>query len=515
MAVHEFVVSKRVTMWNAASAALCQAVNICVMLWYQHRLLQDLEPEDFGVYPLITIILFVFSLVTSLFVSPCQRFVVFEYAKGNRAGITEVISSLIPFVFAIAVATLIFGTLLTFYIDNVFVLPAGVEGEVRLMVAAVLLSTAFNVVFRPFVVGFFARQKLALFHLINLVGELFRLAMLGYLTINHGARIIWVVLADSTVAIGVTLVLAILSTRLVPEIRFRLSAFSLTKGTELIRYGFQDAGITMARVIQNTAPVWLLNRFATSVDVSNFHLGTSAFRNAQKVWIPVRGVVGPPLIGMEAKGEFERMREWYYDGAKLATWMIMLPCLSLIIFANEIIELYAGATYRAAGFVILFLLMRYPFQLTNSFLPQVVRAKGIPNLLARLNLVVEVVNALILFFVIYVLQASAVGAALTLLATTILSETLILWPLARKLVGIKRKALVVRILLPGMLPAVLAAFAWVLSQQLMEINSWFNLLVALVPGTLVYAAVVIIMAWLQHPDIAHKLVQRIQRRKFA
>ena len=485
------VVSRRIAGINVASAFLARALNVGILLWYQHTLLTELAPSEFGLYPVIMSMMFVFSLASTLVVSPCQRFVTYACARDERPAITEVFSSVMPLACVLGGALGLVGCAAAVCVNSIFVIPESQIGNARAMVLLLICGSAANLIVRPSVVAFFALQRLAMFHLINLFSEVLRLALLVSLLYFGGAKVLWIVLADQVASIGASIVLALISRRMIPELHFTRAAFSGSRLKELVKYGVQDIGISVAQMLHNFAPFLILNRYASPVDVTSFHLGMSAHRQSQKVWLPVREALGPPLIAMEARDEPERMRRWYYKGSKFAFWAIMFACAPLMVFREPLVELYATNEYADGGTVLLLLLLRYPFQMCNALLPHVVRAKGIPGRYAKIALASESILALAILITVWGLGYGAVAAAACCLAVSIAAQAFLFVPLALRLLDGRLIELTSQAILPGLAPAIAATIVWSATGATASIDSWINLIAAGIPGAVVYALALI------------------------
>lgn len=491
------IISRKLAAFNAFAAAGARLLNVGVLLWYQHRLLKSLDPSEFSFYPIVTALLFIFSFLTTIFVNPAQRYVTHCYAKGDRDSITEIVSSLIPPALISGLLFGLFGGLITIFVDSIFVVEATQKLNAQIIIAVMIIGAVGNLILRPLAVGFFAQQKLAAFHFINLMGEIVRLLLLATLLFLFGEQILWVVVVDAVVSLAVATILTVFSRRMIPELRFQRKSFSYERMMQLVKFGLKDTGTNVARIMHNCIPIWLLNRYSSPVDVTSFHLGISAFRQAQKVWIPVRGSLGPPMIAFHAKEEFERMRRWYYKGSKFALWAILFAVTPLIIYRNSVIELYAGSQYADGATVLMLLLLRYPMQMVNALLPQLVRAQGKPGRFATIAIAAECVLSTCLFIGIWKMGYGAIFASAACLCVSLLFELFANWPLAIFSLGGRFTDSIKLSLLPGIVPAILSAAIWSISNSYLDINSWMGLVIAGIPGALAYIVTVIVLLAVQ------------------
>ena len=474
---------------NAIAALSAKFINMFIVLWAQHRLLKDLSPDEFSIYPLIAILIYFLPLITTSFTSPAQRFVTGAFAKNKREEITEVVSTIVSILLFPLTFIAIGGTALLFWLDSAFEISAENLGTARLMFGMILVASALKLLMQPFCVAFYAQQRLVRFHGVSLVGELIRLASLLTLFWVFGAQVIWVVATDAIVSTCVVAALAFWSTRMMPEIRFRPSAVKWSRLREFMSFGIFDVGISFSRMMRTSLPIWLLNLYDTAIAVNTFHIGQSAFRQAQKAWIPMRGTLGPPMIGMATTGQTQRLQRTFYKGGRIAIWLTMMVCTPLIVFNREVTYLYAGDEYVWAGPVMAVLLLRYPLQLMNAFFPQLARAKAVPEKASVPMIICELTTALFMAIAIIGFKYSVMGVAVCSLIVTAVFELFILAPIANRLMGGSIQRSLFESLLPGLMPAIAAALVMLATQSLLQPATLWEVAFASIPGILIYLMV--------------------------
>ena len=485
-----FRIDKKVVGFNAIAAAASKLINMLVVLWAQHILLTKLSADDFSIYPLISILVYFLPLVTGSFTSPAQRFVTAAYAKDKRNEITEIVSTIVTLLLIPLAMIVIGGIALIIWLDSAFEINAENLPVARTMFGIIIAATSIKLFMQPFCVAFYATQRLVLFHGIALSGEFVRLFSLALLFYFLGPRVLWVVVTDAVLSTSIAIVLAVCSRRMMPEIRFSRSSVNLSRAREFLSFGVFDVGISFSRMMRTALPIWLLNRFDTPVAVNTFHVGQSAFRQAQKAWIPMRGTLGPPMIGMAATNQDERLRRTFYKGGRIAIWMTMLLCTPLIVFHNEVATLYAGSKYIWAGPVMAILLLRYPLQLMNAFLPQLARAKGIPGRVSVPMIICELTSAVTIAIAIIGFRYSVVGAAVCSLVVTALFELFVLAPIGNAMMNGKMRRSLTEGLLPGVIPALGGGFAMLAVNYFYSPTSALSLALACLPGAVVYILLV-------------------------
>ena len=485
-----FKIEKKTIGFNALAAAGSKFINMFVVLWAQHSLFNELSPDAFSIYPLIAILVYFLPLITTSFTSPAQRFVTAAFAKDNRKEITEVVSTIVSLLLIPLGLIVVGGSALLIWLDSAFEISPGNLPAARIMFAMILVASALKLLMQPFCVAFYAQQRLVRFHGVSLVGEIVRLLALLILFWTLGPKVIWVVATDAVVSTCVVAALAFWSRRMMPEIRFQRSAVNWSRIREFISFGVFDVGISFSRMLRTSLPIWLLNQYDTPIAVNTFHVGQSAFRHAQKAWIPMRGTLGPPMIGMATTGQGERLQRTFYKGGRIAIWLTMMVCTPLIVFNQEVATLYAGEEYVWAGPVMAILLLRYPLQLMNAFLPQLARANAVPEKASIPMIICELTTALFMAIAIIGLGYGVFGVAVCSLVITAIFELLVLAPIANRLMNGSMQRSLLETLMPGMAPAIVAALVMFATQSLLKPTSFWEVACACIPGMFTYLLLV-------------------------
>lgn len=452
----------------------------------QYFLLNRVNPDEFAVYPLIATLLFFLPLIMGAFESPCSRYVILAYAKNDRKRITEIVSTVMPVLAAVSMLVFFLGLIAAYYIDSIFVIAPPFVADAQLMTAMLVVSALLSLILTPYSVAFSTMQRMVLSNAIYLGGELLKLAILIVLLIGVGPRVLWVVVAHFIATVTVTIIRAVVSRRMIRELRFSRSSVRWDMVGELTGFGSYTLGLQISRFLRSAIPIWILNGLGNPVGVTSYHLGQTAYRQAMQIWYPVRNNIGPPLIAMHAKGEHARLRQAYYRGGRIALWLIMIIATPLIVFHEQIISLYASDTYLLAGGVMVLLLLRLPVELMNGVLPQIARAKGDIKRLSTVMLASESIIGVVMLSAVWILGHGAITAAFCALIGSLLTELFLIWPIAMRLVEGKRRDSIHKTFLPGLTPAVGAGIVWYGFMLFLDPQTWAQLSLALMPGWAAY-----------------------------
>lgn len=479
-------ISKRLVLVNTASGIAARVVNISVLVWLHQYLLRRISPEEYQLLPVLTGIILLLPLLTSVLTAGLGRFVVAAYAKGDERDITQIVSTMFPLLLVAGGVLLAGGLAFSWYVDRILSIPPDRVWDARIMMALLMLSVGTRPPCSAFTVGLFVRQKFVLHNFLTVAHEMLRLVLLFILLFGVGTRVLWVVVANVTTEMSMTIVLVVVSRRLIPALRFRRSEIRWERARELMSFGGWNLLGYLAWRLRLTVIPLILNRLATPMDVNMYYIGSLPRRQIE-LWGDVLAVPLTPVVtGMHATGAKERIRSIYMRGGRLALWATLMAALPAIIYSRTLIRLYIGNEFMDAAVVIVFTLSCLPISNGAWMIWQVANATGRIRGLGIRSLVIQVLVIGAAFYLVREHGWGAVGAAFASFAIGVVTTSITLWPLGLKLADVEFTAWVRQTLVPGLAPGCVAAVVWVALNILVEPDSWMGLGLCTALGILCY-----------------------------
>lgn len=484
-------ISKRVVLINTASAVLARVINLSVVLWLNAYLLRRINPEELQLWPLLMTLIVLLPLFTSILTSGLGRFVLAAYATGDDRRVTQIVSTMFLPLVGAAGGIMAAGSVLAWQIDHVLVVPAGQLWDARIMLALLILAAAVKPPCTAFSVSFFVQQKFALYNLIAVAGELFRVFLLFVLLFGVGTRVLWVVVANVAAELTVGAVVLVLSRRMLPALRFRRREIRWGQARQIMSFGGWNFLSNMAIRLRETLVLLLLNRLAAPLDVVVFNTGYLGRRQLD-AWADVLGgPLYPVVTSMHALGAKDRIRALYLRGGRLALWVILMVGLPAALYAEPIIRLYATRTYQEAAVVMVLTLAELPVAYGAWMVWQVASATDRLRPVSLCVLGAQAAGVALVFCAVRLLRWDASGVALALLVVGVLSEVLVLWPLGLRLSGATFGAWVRETLVPGLTPGCVASVVWAALALVVRPDSWGAVGLCVAAGLLCYGAVLL------------------------
>ncbi len=485
-------ISKRVVLINTASAVLAKLIYLSVVVWLNAYLLRRISAEELQLWPLLLSWIALLPLFTPILTAGLGRFVLEAYAKGDDRAVTRIVSTMFLPLLGAAVVILAGGALLAWHIDKILIVPAEQLWDARIMMALLILAAAVKPPCTAFSVSFFVQQKFALYNVISVASELFRVLLLFVLLFGVSTRLLWAVVANVATELTLGVVLLVMSRRMIPALRFRIREIRWEQARELMSFGGWNFLSNMAIRLRETVVFLLLNRLATPFDVVVFNTGFVGRRQLD-AWVDtLGGPLYPVVTSMHALGAKDRIRAIYLRGGRIILWVMLMIGLPATLYAEPIIRLYATRTYLEAAVVMVLTLAELPLAYGVWMIWQVASATDRLRPTSLCVLGAQVANVVLVFYAVRVLGWGASGVALALFIVGVLSEILVLWPLGLKLSGATFGAWVRETLVPGLTPGWVASVVWAALGLVLEPDSWAALGLCTAIGLLCYWAVLLL-----------------------
>lgn len=484
------VISKRLVAINSASSFATRLISISVLVWLQQYLLKRVSAEEYSLLPVLYSVMMLTPFLAGILSSGVRRYVLDAYVNENDERVTEIVSTILPLLCAAAVCLLAAGMILVWHIDSVFRIAPEYVDDARIMLALLVFSAAVRLPLAAFVSGLFVRQKFVLHNLIELGTESLRLVLLMILLFGISTKVMWVVVATVSADLVNVLARVIVSRRLVPAQRFNSSHIHWKHVGDLVRFGSWSSLDGLATMIRKAAPPIILNRMATPVDVAAFHVG-SLVHNRLEVMIQqsVTRSVTPVVMGMQSTSRNEQVKNTYLRVGRFALWAFLIIVAPFLVYHDQIIRLYIGDTYLAAGTVMFFLLGCYPIIYGNILHTVLAQAQLRMFSLAWRNSISAAANLLLSLLLVGYYQLGAVGAAVAMFVTYGLGSLLLLWPFGKQLADTSWQEIWSEILLPGISPFLVSSMAMYGIGVLHPVDTWTALLLNSGFGGCVYLTV--------------------------
>lgn len=476
---------------NAVSSVCTRILQLTVIIWVNQYLLKRIRPEEYSLFPLVMSIIVFADLFKAVFTGGLARYIVEADSRGDRDGVTTIVSSMLPILVFGAACFGSAGLVAAWKIEHLINVEPTYVGQARVMLLLLVFTLCLNVVALPFSQGLYVRQEFVKLNLLDLVSEVFRLSLLFGLLVGVGPKVMWLVVA-STAASALNVSMRIFVTRrLIPEIRFRSSQICFRQAKTMLHFGAWTSVQGFTSLVANSAPALILNRFGTAVDVAAFHLGRLPDVQLRRLMSAAAVPAQPALTALYATRGEQALHDLYYRGGRYHLWLTLLVVPVFLIFGHQIVTKYAGSQYESAANVVFALLVIYPFAWASAMFYKVAHAVAKIRAYYICDIFVQAAALGALFYSVVFLKKGAAGAAAAMAIANGLLHVVLIWPMGLRLVNGSWKAFLQKTCVPGMLPFFVSLLVCYMVGRTVNVSAWWQIGVAAALSGIVYMAVLI------------------------
>jgi O-antigen/teichoic acid export membrane protein len=494
---------------NASSSVLTRLVQIAALVWVNQYLIKNIPAEEYVLYPVILSLMIAGELFSKVFTSGVARFIVEKDTMNDQVGLTQIASSMLPFLSLAALVITAIGGLAIWKIEWLIKVEAAYVWDARLMLSMLIFTLVTAVISTPFSVGLYARQKFIALNILDLITETLRVGLMLGLLFIVSPKVIWLVVS-STIAISANLAWRIFITRReIPALTFRLSHVSKSTALEILRFGGWTSTTGVTKVVERTGPFTLLSHFGSALDIVMFNLGNLVDITVKKILQSATLPLQPALTRKYAQEGMRKLYSLYYRGGRYHLWILLFLAPPLIAFRHEMVTLYVGEKYLQAGDIMLFFLLSYPFTYSGAMFYRIANASGRVGEYHSVEILSTMTFLAAMLVATIALDLGGLGIAAAAFCNAVVTNMLFFWPRGLKMVEGKFSDFFTQVLWPGCLPCLLATFSCMALSSLLTPKSWLVLGLYACISAIVYCATLYFITMNQDDKkITHNIVNK-------
>jgi O-antigen/teichoic acid export membrane protein len=485
-------ISKKLVFVNSVSSLLTRLISLSVLVWMHQYLIRRIPTEEYAIYPVIVSVMAFAPIMTTILTGGIARYVVHAYAQHDVRRVSQIVTSMAPLIAAGAIAFWSVGGLAVYFIDSLLSVDPGVHDDAQLMMSLLVFQQGLELLVFPFTIGLYVRQRFVLSNLLSLSEQFVRISLLLVLLLGVAPRVLWVVIAAVVSRMLSLLATLVISQRLMPSLRVRPSLFDRSTARSLTSFGSWTVLGGISYRIRTSANPIILNLLSAPLEVAIFHVGSLPGRQLDSITTLASNPLQPAITAMHAKGDWVGLQRAYLRGNRIALWVMLLPCVPLMVFGSQLAVLYVGDAYRSAGVVLLWICLGFCISQSSEMLYRVALATAQVRGFFIAAISGSLTNVGLTVILVGYFDMGAIGAALASVAIISAWHSLIFWPMGARMVKITFARFWRETLWPAVLPAIVAtAVCWVL-KRLVAPDTWLQLGLCAAAGIAAYLAVLLL-----------------------
>ncbi len=309
--------------------------------------LHTLGKEAYGVWVLVTsfsVVSGYLSLLDFGVQSSVVKFVAEHHARQEVGAINQIFSAGLYLFGGLGVLGAIALTLFArLFLTRVFNIPPHLVGVMRLLLYLLAVQTLVEFPGLIFSAVLDGLQRYDLQRMIQ-IGYVVLYAVILVILLLHGYGLMALSITTLVLAVGRTLIMAILSRRLLPELRL-VGRLDMELLRRIAGFSAQVFLIRINAVIYNTMDKVIIGALLTSTLLTDYDIADK-LRNVVLVSLSlITPQVVPVTSRLDAAGDRASLQELFLRGTKYQLAMCLPVAVSVLVLAERLIRLWIGPDY--------------------------------------------------------------------------------------------------------------------------------------------------------------------------
>lgn len=429
---------KKQILLNIFSNYAGRAVGMLLGFFLVPFLIYKLGVEIFGLIVVFESIMKLMETMSTSVRVALSRYATYSLSQERRSDFVAYLSTGRGLLFIISFAIFLLGFIVSFWIPDIFRIPAGRHHECQQYFALITATFAITVPNSVFWAGLYAKQRFDLINLAGSIGTLLRaaavflifsLAPKQYVSLVTYGGIYLVLTWSQNYAVYFTF------RKLMPDVRIRLKYFQIEKVKEILSFSGYTLSSHISSSLNENATNFIINIFWGPAANAIYGVGRKFSGLIESIILEPTWTLTPTFTDLIAKGEKNKLKILIFVFTKAMTILCLPIFLTLMIFSKPILFQWVGGGFDQA-----------PWIMVLSILPQCVyiptaSTHNLPNAFGKVK-VPGIVNPLYDFLSILVcylfaipLNFGLVGIALGTCVCAILMAFLFAVPYGCHLAG--------------------------------------------------------------------------------
>ncbi len=474
--------------YNVLSTVATRMLQITVLVWVNQYLLKRIDPQEYSLFPLVTSLIFFIQFVATITTGGISRFLVVADSRDDHEELTRITTSMIPILLGTVVLLIIGGGIAVWRIEEIIVVAPQYRQEAQIMLSLILGYLCYNIISTPFSAGMYIRGRFTLLSVVQLTCEAVRTVLILILLLGVSTRVVWMVLGTLAAEVLNTTWRVAYTRKHLPAIHVAKGSFCSSTAKQLTQFGAWTSVTGIGDFVSKTAPILLLNRYGTAIDVSSFHLGRLPDFQIRRIISSAMIPFQPIITRIYATEGEDALLDVFYRGNRYCLWVALAMLAPLIIFSDRIVSLYVGNEYSQAATVMSLMLARYPFLFAIAMFYRVSHATAKVKAYYLCEIAIQLTTLVAMYVAVVFKSSGAVGVAVAMSLTEGLLNLVLVWKLSLVNVRGRWKPFLKLSVLPGCLPFAMAVASCLALRSISQLSNWPILALASIVAGVIYVA---------------------------
>ncbi|WP_153305971.1 oligosaccharide flippase family protein [Desulfogranum mediterraneum] len=390
-------------------------------------LISRLGNDVYGLMPLVNSITAYIALISVGIQSAVGRYVTMSIAQEDYQEANRYLNTGFFMIGGLVLLAVVPFLLIVFYFPSLFNVPPGLEVKSQWVMFCVGLNFIINILFSPFTVAFWAKQRFDLENLISVIGQMVHVVFIVMLFLVLTEDILVVAVAVLFSGVLSTFLRVVVSKRLYRQLSISYRFFDKEKVARLMSFGGWMFITSVSVIVLINTDYIIINNLIDSTSVTDYSLAKRWEDMVRSVITSAFGVLVPVATHLGVAGDYSQLVKICLKGTRITLALTLLPTFLLAIFSRELLVTWVGPGYE--HLVPLFCIALLPMFFEMGSLPGgvILRGLGQVKVPAMVSLGVAVTNIFLSIYFIRIGWGIAGVAFATVLVLFVKNTLFVTW----------------------------------------------------------------------------------------
>jgi len=330
---------------NLATTIVGFCISIVTGLWFTPYLVHALGPAAYGLIPLATTIVSYFSLLSQTLSAALTRNLAIAFSSGNIEDANRAFGTILSATGVACVALLPPLAAVAIFAPAMFQIPAGMDGETRLLFGAVALSFLLSLVSTCFSAVSFSTNRIYLNNLVAAAQTLLRLGVtvvlfgwIGPGTVQAAAGILFASMCATTF----TILAAKFS---MPMLKLRHFDYDGAVFRGVYRTSAHQLVMQAGTVLVMSSEIVLVNKLFGHYDAGRYAAVTQWLLLLRNATIALTVLSVPTMLSLHARGRHDLLIAFVKRAMRWIGICLALPAGYLCGLSAQILTVWLGSSF--------------------------------------------------------------------------------------------------------------------------------------------------------------------------
>jgi O-antigen/teichoic acid export membrane protein len=330
---------------NLATTIASFCMSIVVGLWFTPYLVHSLGPAVYGLIPLATNIISLFSLLSQALSAVLTRRLTQAFGSNDHATANYAFGIALTASLILCVVLLVPLVAVAALSPKLFKIPDGMQTETQILFGVTAATLLLGILGTSFTAVPFSRNQIYLSNIAALIQSFCRVVLTVVIFAVDSARILYAALAiliSAMVSLGFNIVFAKHS---VPWLRFRGFAYDRNEFRAFYRTATHQLLMNVGSVVIMSCEVVVVNRLFGAYDGGRYAAVTQWLMLLRNATIALVVLFLPTILSLYARHDFPRLVRYVQRAMRWTGICIALPVGYLCGLSPQILRVWLGPEF--------------------------------------------------------------------------------------------------------------------------------------------------------------------------